>query len=150
MSGTGDGGLTDLMQLCIQDFRHDKVVSTFANDVRSRAIGLEVLQKEDDYQHQPRKISEYYQKLRVKHVQELLANMLRRDTEVTLTGKSFWQVYSPRSSILNRFIVSQLMHLKAWRWALGPIQFPPSRNAQNKFDVRFQTKDGIQKTFDRL
>ncbi|HZI56968.1 MAG TPA: HAD-IB family phosphatase [Verrucomicrobiae bacterium] len=150
VSGTGDGGLTDLMQLCIRDFRHDRIVNMFANDARSRSIGLELLQVESDYRGQPRKLSDYYQKLHVPHVQELLGSMLRKDTDVTLTGGSFLKIYGGKSSILNRFIVSQLMHLKAWKWVLGPIQFPLSRNSQNKFAVRFRAKDGIEKSFDIL
>src|SRR5579859_2675998 len=37
VSGYGDGGLTDLMQLCIKEFRHDLIVRMFATDSKSRS-----------------------------------------------------------------------------------------------------------------
>lgn len=137
VSGSGDGGLTDLMQLCIKEFRHDLIVRMFASDPKSLEVGSDLLKLEEQYRDKDnRALSKHYQNLNVPHVQESLTRVLRSDTQVYLTGRSFWEVYGPKSSILNRFIVSQLARLKAWKWIAGPIQLPPIRR-DNQHIVRF-------------
>jgi HAD superfamily phosphoserine phosphatase-like hydrolase len=141
VSGYGDGGLTDLMRLTIRDFRHDRIVRMFADDPKSVAVGEELIKQDEEFRsHQDKhKLSDYYQKLSVTDVEELLKKHLRTDTEVYLTGHSLWDVYGPRGSILNRFIVSRLARVGAWSWLPGPITAPIKRTG-NKFNVRFEKK----------
>jgi HAD superfamily phosphoserine phosphatase-like hydrolase len=64
--------------------------------------------------------------------------MLRTDTEVYLTGPDFLDVYSSKSSILNRFVVSQLARMGRWQWLNGPIDVPPTRDlVSGQYRVRF-------------
>jgi hypothetical protein len=49
ISGCGDGGLTDLMRLCIKEFRHDWIVGMFADDPKSREIGRHLLEPEERF-----------------------------------------------------------------------------------------------------
>jgi len=149
VSGTGDGGLTDVMQLCIRDFRHDDIVRRFADDPKSRKIGDELLVVEAaNHGKKNRAIFNHYQKLDVKHVQDSLKTVLRSDTTVYLTGNRFWDLYEPKSSILNRFIVSQLSRLKAWNWLPGPIKNPILE--QNRYSVNYGEDGKKQETFDIL
>ncbi|HEV3340186.1 MAG TPA: HAD-IB family phosphatase [Pirellulales bacterium] len=146
VSGYGDGGLTDLMRLCIRDFKHDSILRLFAADPRSRELGDELFRQEELHltNGDRQSISRFYQNLDAPHVQEVLQDkkMLRTDTEVFLTGLDWWDVYSSRSSILNRFIVSQLARMGRWNWMKGPIEPPPTRDPESgKYRVRFK-KDG--------
>jgi HAD superfamily phosphoserine phosphatase-like hydrolase len=139
VSGYGDGGLTDLMRLTIRDFRHDRIVRMFANDPESVKVGEELIKQEEQFRNDKdiHKLSDYYQKLSVPHVERLLKKRRRTDTDVYLTGHSLWDVYGPRASILNRFIVSQLARVGALIWLQGPItQF--NKLSGNKFNVRFE------------
>jgi HAD superfamily phosphoserine phosphatase-like hydrolase len=150
VSGSGDGGLTDVMQLCIRDFQHDKIVRMFADDPKSRQTADELLKLEASHHGKDNKvILQYYQKLDAKPVQDSLRTVLRSDTKVYLTGRSLWQVYAPNSSILNRFIISQLARLKAWNWIPGPIHMPPVLK-DNKYVVSFGKEGKKQNTYDIL
>jgi hypothetical protein len=141
VSGYGDGGLTDLMRLTLEEFRHDRIVRMFSDDSKSVAVGEELIKQDEEFRvHQNvHKLSGYYQQLSVPHVEQLLKERRRTDTEVFLTGHSLWEVYGPRGSILNRFIVSQLARVGAWKWQPGPIT-PPIERWRNKFSVRFEKK----------
>jgi HAD superfamily phosphoserine phosphatase-like hydrolase len=150
VSGCGDGGLTDLMRLCIKEFRHDRIVGMFAGHPHSREIGIRLLEAEEQFRESGdiRKLSKYYQDLDVKHVQTKLRTRLRSDTRVYLTARSWWDVYSPKSSILNRFIVSQLARLNAWNWITGPTQGPATRTAGSKYVIHFGEDGKKEKQYD--
>lgn len=151
VSGYGDGGLTDLMRLSIKEFRHDRIVRMFANNAKSVEIGDELIRQEEEFRnHQDiHKLSDYYQKLSVPHVKHVLKKLRRTDTDVYLTGHSLWDVYGPRGSILNRFIVSQLAQVGAWNWLQGPITMP-IKTSGNKFTVRFEKKGTRNYRYDVL
>lgn len=145
VSGCGDGGLTDLMRLCIKDFRHHEVLRLFAGHPQSARLGDDLLDQERRYlkEGDAKGISKYYQELDASYVQEILKDrgMLRSDTEVYLNARSWWDVYSSKSSILNRFIVSQLARMGRWNWIAGSIKSvgpDPSR----KHVVLFE-RDGV-------
>jgi HAD superfamily phosphoserine phosphatase-like hydrolase len=150
VSGYGDGGLTDLMRLCIKNFQHDSFLKLFADHPNSRMLGDELIRMERRYLNNfdRREISNYYQNLDVPHVRQVLLEkkMLRDHRQVYLTGTDFWAIYSSKSSILNRLIVSQLAQLGRWQWLRGPIESPTRDAASGQYKVRFK-KDG--KTKDR-
>jgi HAD superfamily phosphoserine phosphatase-like hydrolase len=154
VSGYGDGGLTDLMRLCILNFEHHKVLELFAKHEGSEAIGASLLEQEKHYLATKDRtaISEFY-RTPVPQFQEILTskNMLRTDTEVFLTGHDVREIYSSKSSILNRFIVGQLARMNRWHWIDGPIEPDPTfDNKAKHFIVRFKSAgtDYSEKPYD--
>jgi hypothetical protein len=112
ISGFGDGGLSDVLRLCLPSFRQDSLVELVRHvpaDVRS-----ELVRWEQDFQSDSAALDERYRSLRVESMVERLANAPPA-THVTLAGKG--HLYGPRSAILNRFLVSQLQQ------ALGDNSF---------------------------
>ncbi|HEV3439911.1 MAG TPA: FAD-dependent oxidoreductase, partial [Gemmata sp.] len=140
VSGCGDGGLTDLMRLCIRNFRHDAIITMFSADAECQKIGRELLVQEERYResHDRWALTEFYQSLNVESVKKLLRERRRIDTNVFLTGRGGIQdVYTSRSSILNRFIVSQLNRIGAWTWMNGPITPNNGFNKRGRYVIRF-------------
>jgi HAD superfamily phosphoserine phosphatase-like hydrolase len=150
VSGYGDGGLTDLMRLTIKEFRHDRIVRMFSNDHKSVEIGEQLLKQEEQFRSDGdgHKLSKFYQNLSAPHVEQLLRASRRTDTRVYLTGHSLWDVYGSRSSILNRFIVSQLAKAGAWDWLQGPINVLD--RSGNKYNVRFKKEGTRTRRYDIL
>ena len=169
--GCGDGALTDLMRLCIRNFRHEDIVKLIVNDPTAELIGRDLLQAEEDHLRTPvrtpdarRRIDRIYKS---QHATELCrkirdSNLLRQDTEVFLSARSIYHVYSSGSSILNRFIVRLLNRMDAWKWRPGPVNsVPNSTKAQHavkfgddltetQFDIvvsRFGPKPALEGSF---
>lgn len=153
VSGYGDGGLTDLMRLCIKDFRHDEIVRLFANAPGLEELSQRLLDIERESQEVARQspeqarefITEKYQEIESPSVIQLLSERKREDTEVTFNGGSPF-MYGPESSILNRFVVSQLRRIPAFTHKPGKLD-PPERDG-DKFRVKFD--DGSTEEFDRV
>ena len=139
VAGCGDSALTDLMRLCIRDFQHDRIVRqcAFEAESRRRAIELQGLEKSCLQTEDSKRIREFFKRLEIGPMKAALEPRIRSDTEVYLTARSWNDVYSPKSCILNRIIVSQLANLGAWNFKKGPIKLPVTRNATGKYDVSF-------------
>lgn len=142
VSGYGDGGLTDLIRLCVQDFRHEEIVEHFAkaHDLKEEREHLLRIEAEAEARHSPEEkrefLTEEYQKLKSDSLMNVLKERLRSDVTVVLNGKSP-NIYGPESSILNRFVVSQLARLGRFEHRPGQAA-PPVRGPDNKFLVTFE------------
>ena len=112
VSGFGDGGLADVLRLCMPKYRQDNLIELV------RHVPAEDRQKLVDWEERFRgnfaALDQLYQDLHVVPI----VNALRNSTpsvQLTLTGQG--HLYGQRSAILNRFLVSQL------RKALGDAAF---------------------------
>jgi HAD superfamily phosphoserine phosphatase-like hydrolase len=142
VSGCGDGGLIDLMRLCIKNFRHHEIVNQFSKQPALQEIGKMLLEKEKTRDSKRRDTYRYYQGLREPAAIEILKPRIRTDTKVYLTGKHHYDIYASRSAILNRFVVSQLGQLMAWTWVPGPVSKPVTQKPGERYIVRFGKKNG--------
>src|SRR5262249_55904385 len=109
VSGDGDGALTDIMRLCIHRFRHANILSLVegvagVEQLKNRLRELhnvsdgEALQKE-------------FLAIDNEELREKLTRQLRRNGPiVTMVGMST-HTFGPKSSVLNRLIVSQLYQI---------------------------------------
>jgi hypothetical protein len=127
ISGFGDGALTDLMRLCISNFRHADLRSMF-----STAAGIAGIKDDLERIHShpramdPGWLSAQFAQLPsiddlAKHVRPNLEHRLRTRIEVSLAGKSL-NMYDPGASILNRLVVRVLAALNAFRLLHGPVE----------------------------
>lgn len=149
VSGYGDGGLTDLMRLCIKSFRHDRLVETFARDAELIQTLKGLLGSSD--RKAPR-IRDAFEDLYLR-VQLLHDSDLRTDTVVTFNAPADY-LESEGSSILNKLIAFQLEKLGKFARQDGRMKLPiPQPTAEDRYEVAFlDEKDAVIKTevFDRL
>jgi hypothetical protein len=110
VSGNGDGALTDLMRLCIRDFRHDKVLGRFAAAGSVEAIVNQVREIENSLDSRdPAYLSSEYLSDRLRFP----ADLPRRNLHVDWVPGAK-DAFSNESCALNRFIVAQLFHSGAF------------------------------------
>lgn len=133
VSGFGDGGLADLMNLTIQGFRQDQileVVDSIDKETQRALLERDRLEtKEDD-------LDTFYRKLEIKPVQDWLRSHLSRDSkELEIGGQG--SLYSPRSAILNRVIVSQLEQIGAFRTRTGRHRIDPLNPKNHPVDESY-------------
>lgn len=131
VSGTGDGGLTDLMRLCIDNFRHAEVVTKFGE--RGREAALKLLDADASSDDASR--SALYRKVGREIVERLHddhADLGLREVSVWLTGTED-VLFSPGASILNRLIAAYLLERKAFRfiphWTVSTTLLPNGKTA---------------------
>jgi tetratricopeptide (TPR) repeat protein len=124
VSGSGDGALTDLLRLCLRDFRHERLEEDFVSDARLDPIVERIRQLETDPRTrdpaQPEFLHKAYQELHAPFLIESLQNRLRADTEVSLNSASPFYLQRD-SSVLNRFLVAQLRHAGGFTFVPGKI-----------------------------
>lgn len=153
ISGTGDGGLIDVLRARLRDFRHDEVLATFlANPalepVKARLLAIEKeavrleLRREGgsrDY------LNDQYEALPVPaEVDKAIEARLRTDgTTVVLNGLDPLPL-SLGASIVNRFLVSRL--LNRFELAYRPGQIGKPKKKGNAFEVQFAMGPAV--TFD--
>lgn len=110
ISGFGDGGLADVLRLCLPQRRQDSLVELVRHvpaEYRNQLIDWDAR-----YYNDPAKLDELYSGLRVEPVIDALKRYRRQPgVRVTLAGGG--HLYGPRSAILNRFLVSQLNKARA-------------------------------------
>lgn len=101
VSGCGDGSLTDLFRLCIQNFRHDRILTEFTGDPRMEALCERVREIETDasIQQSPAGLHDAYQELDAPWIVEEIAQRTRPH-EVTLVARTA-DFLSRRASPLN-------------------------------------------------
>ncbi|MFI5352009.1 MAG: hypothetical protein ACHQZS_03525 [Candidatus Binatales bacterium] len=104
VSGFGDGGLSDVLRLCLPDFRQDSLVELVRHVPVERRQQL--VEWEEHYRRDSASLDECYRKLCVHPIVEALKNSKSALVKLTLVGKG--HLYGQRSAILNRFLVSQL------------------------------------------
>ena len=118
ISGAGDGALTDLMRLCIQDFKHEETIKAFAandqvidslkNLLGTQGTGIEPVFKSVAQQTG----SSFGPQVK-----------FRTGIDVILNAPDNY-LGSSRSSILNRFIVYLLEKDKKFRRRPGELKYP--------------------------
>jgi hypothetical protein len=149
VSGCGDGALTDLLRLCIRDFRHHRVVTDFLSGPEIDAVKAEISSIEAD----PRApggstssfLHERYRELRVPSLVSKLEGRKRPDTRVTLNAEVPYFLQS-NSSALNRFLVAHLLHVGQFRFIPGRVV--DTQKIGDRVLVVFQ--DDTRKEFDRI
>jgi hypothetical protein len=149
VSGYGDGGLTDLMRLCIKSFRHEWLVKRFAGDTKLIQTLKGLLGGSG---RKPPRIRDAFEDL-YQRVQLLGDSDLRTDTDVTFNAPADY-LESEGSSILNKLIVFQLEKLGKFARQDGRMKLPiPQPTAEDRYEVAFlDEKDVVIKTevFNRL
>jgi hypothetical protein len=152
VSGAGDGGLTDLMRLCIRDFRHDQYVGRFAGDARTTRLLREVLVGPLPAAGSVRAAFEgLYRQL--EPGARIRADERRDDTSVAFNAPPDY-LEDPGSAVLNRFIVFQLEQLGAFRLLPGRLRLPvPPPGPDGRFTVELAVGEGEaweKHVFDRV
>jgi pyridine nucleotide-disulfide oxidoreductase len=129
VSGTGDGGLIDVLRIRINDFRHEQIVDLLTKDWLDsdtlNAVSKALLQIEEDAEYAANDGLDYVPDLNNRYA-DLTQSLrlckpieLRLDTEAVLTSRDNHPL-SLRSSMLNRFLFSLLKD------KLGAIQYRKS------------------------
>jgi FAD dependent oxidoreductase len=156
VSGYGDGGLTDLMRLCIKDFRHDEFVKKFAGD-----SGLIRKLKGLLSDHKSKNVRSTFEELyeQLDNTSLIASSNLRSNTDVTFNAPDDY-LESDGSSILNRFIVFQLEKLDKFKrqggWVKSPIPSLTAKDKSEEYEYKIEFTDKDKKTvintltFDRL
>jgi hypothetical protein len=139
VSGCGDGGLTDVVRLLIHDSANVSKIAWLVGHVTDHPDCQALLEAEKQRRE---KTHAAYNKL-VDPVAERIQADLRK-TEVILNGLDAYP-FGAHASILNRFLVSQLIQLKKVRYRAGASEIVSNSSS---IDVRFS--DGATEQFDRV
>ena len=108
VSGFGDGGLADVLRLCLPDIRQDSLIELVRHvPIETRR---QLVEAEKNFDGRSGSLDEFYSKLRIEQVTQILADSTLPRTPVTLAGLG--HLYDPRSAILNRFLISQLQQVR--------------------------------------
>lgn len=149
VSGCGDGALTDLLRLCIRDFRHDRMIDEFIRGTDEERIYKRIREIEASAQKYsvaaPDFVFREYRSVRDDWVIGRVLNRVRDDTMVTLNATDPYFLQT-NSSALNRFLVTQLWHAERFRFIPGRV-IGVKREARG-YCVEFA--DGISRHFDRV
>jgi tetratricopeptide (TPR) repeat protein len=108
VSGCGDGGLTELFRLCIDGFRHDRMLLEFTSEPRMRNIEEEIRRIEADaaIQDDPMRLHEAYADLHAPWIVEAMRARGRHEhVELAASTADF---LNRGASPLNRFLAGQL------------------------------------------
>ena len=108
VSGYGDGALTDLMRLCIMDFRHGKVLAA-VDEATRQEVGSQLLQAERSSKL-PEELVSIYRSAAAKIADKLDTKLKARQSGKIWLNCSETDLFSPKSSILNRFIAAYLLN----------------------------------------
>jgi len=139
ISGCGDGGLIDLLRVCVRDFRHEHLIDQFLT--RVPAATRERLLAIDDEAGRVRDPGEYldeqYRALDVPQEVDDAFGELREDTTAVLNGLDA-SPFNLGASILNRFLVSRLLFRFGVDYRVGKIT---SRRVKGRYEVTFPTGD---------
>jgi tetratricopeptide (TPR) repeat protein len=146
VSGTGDGGLVDLLRIRLRDFRHDHLVKEFLSAEQLEPLRQQLCAIEEDADGLPLgELYERYENLRAPSVDAALNARRRLDTSVVLNGREPYPL-SPRACVLNRFLVSRLLRMGV-SYKAGRVKV--SNISQKTFKVSFDSKES-EEEFDRL
>lgn len=143
VTGCGDGGLTDVLRLVIHDSAKYSQLAWLVGDVTDHPDCQALLEAENLRSRE--KVHSSYGKLVDPVAAKMLAHLRR--TDVTLNGLNRYP-FGSHSSILNRFLVSQLAELKKVRYRAGAATIAPTTD--NSILVRFEFEDGKEEVFQRV
>ncbi|HEV7744204.1 MAG TPA: hypothetical protein VGO56_04330 [Pyrinomonadaceae bacterium] len=103
VSGFGDGGLADVLRLCLPNIRQDSLIELVRHvPIETRR---ELIDADKNFDGESGKLDEFYRQLRIPEITARLDSSVAVP-RVTLAG--IGHLYDPRSAILNRFLISQL------------------------------------------
>lgn len=147
VSGGGDGAFTDLLRLCIEGFRHDRLLRDFCQDPRMKLVEWKIRRIEGDasIQSNPNKLHDAYLAIDAPWIATQMKERQRTHNEVSLSVPSA-NFLSDRTSPLNRVLVSQLF--KAGGFGLVASRTESTDPRELKTIVTFG--DRTEGTFDRV
>jgi hypothetical protein len=147
VSGYGDGALTDLMRLCIRDFRHESVLAAVDNQTRQR-VGDQMLEAERTASRIGERAAKFTEIARAidRALQDVLPFREVGEVFLNCDGES---LFEPRSSILNRLIIAWLLENKRFTLLTPPgvIAGEPEKVGTG-YRVRFEAREPLE--FDRV
>ena len=112
ISGTGDGGLTDLMALLVKDFQHvtfaDQLFGQMGDDVMRQAVNAACVGAKLDTDLRPGFVKHVLPVLTARNVLDKLAQRLRTDRTVTLNSDRPILAYG-RAARLNQVMAFAIM-----------------------------------------
>ncbi|MCY1083714.1 ATP-binding protein [Archangium lansingense] len=124
ISGTGDGGLIDLLRVRLRDFRHERIIQRYLREDSLGAVKAKLLELEEEFRkgRLPERnfFSEYKKLPGCEKLDERLREDLRGDTTAVLNARDAFPL-SARASILNRFLTARLMKLGSVRYESGGL-----------------------------
>ena len=140
VSGAGDGALTDLMRLCIMDFRHQHVLEAVDKSTRE-IVGTQLLEIETG-NPSPTDLVKGYQKA-VDLIAPELDKKFTNNELIKRTISKIWlncsekELFSQKSSVLNRLIVAYLyFHKKQFTLIDGHIHNSEINNG--RYTIKFK------------
>ena len=150
--GVGDSGLTDLMRLCIKDFRHGEILKNFG---RFPSVSWNSLSRDlrdiESAGYNAEKLSAAYENLQtIKLAYQMANNLILRDDKepVCVTSKDDF-LYDPRACALNRFILKLLVDLKLVRHKKATAAWPvltavssPHSETRPRISIMFSNASG--------
>lgn len=148
ISGSGDGGITDLLRLKLTDFRHERIYqevlaglpdSVSADLLRIDHVASQMGSKESsDYLE-----SEYKELVVGEEFTTRIQHRIRQDTCVTVN--SLTSLYTLKACRLNRFLMLILQRLGAFEYKVGKIDHTA---IGDEFEVTFSDRE--RRMFDDL
>jgi hypothetical protein len=119
VSGSGDGGLIDLLRVRLHNFNLGDVTKRYivgdCTELKRDLLDIEKRAERfpaDQEEEAAKLVTEAYKTLLVpKELDDALHNDLRSDTETTLHTRTWWYL-GRQSSVLNRFLVSRLVNAR--------------------------------------
>ena len=136
ISGFGDGGLADVLRLCLPSIRQANLVELVRNVPDS--VCQKLLDQENALQKDPEALHEFYRDLKpvddiVKRLKSAAAPLAR----VRLTGRT-QHVYGTGSAILNRFLVAHLRHVRSTEEFDVRAPIVEAKEENGKTSIKFQ------------
>jgi NAD(P)-binding Rossmann-like domain len=136
VSGYGDGALTDLMRLCIRDFRHGRVLAAVDEHTR-KVVGQELMDAERRLA--PDRLAAAYLGAAKKIAPALDERLPPRGFGKIWLNCSETALFSPQSSILNRLITAYLYEKQRFQLLEGKIVTPVGKEG-GRYKVLFEDK----------
>jgi FAD dependent oxidoreductase len=142
IAGYGDGALTDLMRVCLKEFEHEEVLAEII-----RLIPDKELRKIKDIERDAKdaaSLTKAYEALKIQGVQDFLDGRLALTRKVFLTGRGP-NLFDPRASALNRFVLSQLLAKRAFIFV--PIEEAENLDLVKRYDeaiAALERKAGVK------
>lgn len=154
VTGTGDGGLIDLMRLMIADFQHGRIWEAVAAHAPLQALGPAILKADEDARaagnpsEAGSRLMAAYKELRLEDAfPESLRDSIRSNAKVTLNG-SGETPFELSASILNRIITYALLRWHAIEYIDGRLL--PTKPAKAKTVTFNRPTEPRRKAFDRI
>jgi hypothetical protein len=142
ISGFGDGGLADLLRLCLPSYRQDRLIELVRGI--DEDTSAKIVDAERTLAGNEAALHSFYQNLEVGSVIELLRDEPTGAPQVTIAGGGV--LYGTTSAILNRFLVSQLAHARPAAFSVLAKKIGKVTPRHDGFHASFD--DGTQRVFD--